>query len=348
LLTTVNSPVYTFYDVSFNASSQDIFLLESSFCYPFSLWHINGSTIGSSETPCAVTRRLKLYPESTDEAAPVSTRQVFYTSTDGTEVPMFLTAEDCHPVTGQTPVLLYVYGGFGISVIPHFRPEFLAFIRAFRGVLAVANVRGGGEYGLSWYRAACKEKRQVLFDDIHCAIKSLKDTIGSEKIILMGESMGGLNCMTATIQQPDLVSASILNAGLFDILRKRKLGLRGRGDQDVGDAEVPKELAAMLKWSPLENLQVGRRYPPMLMMAGDKDDLVTYSHSCKMAASLQHAGREVKGHKAVHLRVMKNLGHGGNISPVEIAKIGLERWLWVKKTLGLAIYPRGIEQYRSV
>lgn len=263
----------------------------------------------------------------------VSTTQVFYPSSDGTKVPMFLTSEVSHKVSPKSPVLLYVYGGHGISVIPHFRHDFLAFIRGFHGVLAIANIRGGGEYGRSWHQAACKEKRQLLFDDIHSAIKHLKSTFGSETIILSGESMGALNSASAMIQKPELLSAAMLNAGPIDIFRL----MMSRGKEDIGDPAIPTEFDSMLKWSPLANLKGGYKYPPVLIMAGDKDELVSYANSCKMAASLQHAERDIDGNP-VHLLITSNLGHGGNISIAQLMQLGLVRLLWLKKTLGLDMF----------
>lgn len=191
---------------------------------------------------------------------------------------MFLTSEDSNPVTARTPILLYVYSGFGISVIPHFRPEFLAFMQAFRGVLAIANIRGGGEYGHSWYLSGCKEKRHLVFEDIKSGIKYLKTTIGSQTVILMGESMGGLNSVTAMIQQPDVVSAAILNAGLFDVLRTTKMVTGGRGKQDIGDAAFPEDFDSMRKWSPLENIQDRYPYPPRVI---DSRRPGCASHACE-------------------------------------------------------------------
>lgn len=325
--------------MGYDSVSRDIFIVESSFSRPFSLWHIAGNGLSISRADSVATRQVKLYPELHTEAAGVGNRQVFYSSADGTKVPMFLVSDDLYPISADTPVLLYVYGGFGISVIPHFRPDFLVFIKAFRGVVAFANIRGGGEYGRSWYLAACKENRQRVLDDIHGALKYLIDTVGlKRKPVLMGESMGALNSMSAIVQQPDLVSAAILNAGPFDVLHRAKGGMGVRGLEDIGDENAPNEFRAIFNWSPLENVRVGNQYPPSLFTAGDQDDLVRYSNSCKMVATLQHVQRKLKGNSAIHLRIYENLGHGGAISAAKVASISVERWLWLKTTLGLNIY----------
>ncbi|KFY80350.1 hypothetical protein V499_00786 [Pseudogymnoascus sp. VKM F-103] len=338
-VTAMDSPIDTVFHVGYDSASQDIFIIESSFSRPLSLWHIDGKGLGISRAHSVVTRPVKLYPELNSDASGVSNKQVFYSSADDTKIPMFLVSDDLHPISADTPVLLYVYGGFGISVIPHFRPDFLVFIKAFRGIVAFANIRGGGEYGRSWYLAACKERRQRVLDDIHGALKYLTDTLGvKRKPVLMGESMGALNSMSAVVQHPDLVSAAILNAGPFDVLHRGKSGLGMRGLEDIGDEKVPNEFAAIFKWSPLENARVGHQYPPALFTAGDQDDLVRYSNSCKMVATLQHVQRKLEGNSAIYLRICENLGHGGAISTVKAASISVERWLWLKTTLGLKIY----------
>ena len=338
-VTSVDSPIDTVLQVDYDSASQDIFIIESSFSRPFSLWHIDGKVLSISRADSPATRPVSIYPELHANAAGVSNKQVFYSSADGTKVPMFLVFDDLHPISADTPVLLYVYGGFGISVIPHFRPDFLAFIKAFRGIVAFANIRGGGEYGRSWYLAACKERRQRALDDIHGALKYLIDTLDvKRKPVLMGESIGALNSMSAIVQHPDLVSAAILNAGPFDVLHRGKTGLGMRGLEDIGDENVPDEFSAIFKWSPLENVRVGHQYPPALFTAGDQDGLVRYSNSCKMVATLQHVQRKLEGNSAIHLRVCENLGHGGAISAVKAANISVERWLWLKITLGLKIY----------
>lgn len=326
-LKTLDAPVFTVFDVSSDQPSEDIFFLELSFDRPPSLWHIDISFMP--------TRPLEFFPQAA-ELGKISTQQVFYTSTDGTRLPMFLTSEDAYPVSATTPVLLYVYGAFGISVIPHFRPEFLTFIRAFHGVLAVANIRGGGEYGRQWYLAGCKENHQRVFDDIKSGAQYLKSTFGSRTIILMGESMGGLNCAATMIQEPDLASAVILNAGALDALRLRNSMKDDRGKFDIGDPQNPADFDVIHQWSPLENIR-DDLYPPVLLNVGAKDDVTTNANSGKFTAALQHVARRLERNQPIHLRVIPNLAHGGNISAKEMASIILERWLWLQKTLCMKI-----------
>jgi prolyl oligopeptidase len=239
---------------------------------------------------------------------------------------MFITSNSSIPITKSTPVLLYIYGAYSISVIPHFRPDFLAFLRSFNGVLAIANVRGGGEYGSSWNAAARKEKRQILFNDVISGIRYLKEELGSEEVVLMGESMGALNAAAVMVQVPELLKGVFLNVGVLDVLRKERLGMRDRGSDDVGSSGVPGDFDSMVKWAPMENLRVGvgRRYPSVQLMAGERDEVVSAAHSVKMAAALQFAiggeggDGEGEGNGVVGLRIMKDAGHGvGNSGEVK-------------------------------
>jgi prolyl oligopeptidase len=333
-ITTLNTKLATVYDAASSLDTNDLFLLEFSFCYPPTLWHVDTSEIVESANE--QIQRLQLFSDSMNHQTPLITQQVFYSSTDGTKIPMFITSEEGRSIGPDTPVLLYVYGGFGISVVPHFRPDILPFIRAFHGIFAVANIRGGGEYGLGWYTAACKQNRQRLFDDIKTGVRHLKESLGSSKVILMGESIGGLNCATAIVQDPSLVNAAILNAGAFDVLRLRKSMVDDRGKGDVGDPDIPAEFDFIYQWAPLEHMEEAI-YPAVLMVTGDKDDVVTFANSGKMAATLQHSTGGLPEAKSVHLRTYSNLGHGGNMSMLEKAKMWVERWLWIHKTLGLNV-----------
>jgi prolyl oligopeptidase len=245
---------------------------------------------------------------------------------------MFITTSG--NITSQTPVLLYIYGGLGISVIPHFRADFVAYLQAFGGVLAIANVRGGGEYGGKWYAAACKTLRQNLFNDVISGVKYLRSAFGSSSIALMGESMGGLNAATVMIQQPSLLQGVFLNVAVIDVLRRARRSGEARGKDDLGDPEIPEEFDFLASYAPLENVRVGERYPAILLTAGDKDDIVPAWHSCKMAAALQYATREEEDAKVVSLNLLKDAGHGVSNSAQQKTKASLEKWLWAVKALG--------------
>ncbi|KAK4498079.1 hypothetical protein PRZ48_010735 [Zasmidium cellare] len=293
---TVETPAKTIVDISHDTDGKTVFIMESSFCYAPRLWSARrpASETKSSGKPVSVFAK----PTAASASSTISSKRFFYKSSDGTRVPLFITSDETVEITAKTPVLLYIYGGFGISLIPHFRPEFLAFIRGFRGILATANIRGGSEYGRAWYEAACKEKRQTLFDDIIGAARHIHSDVTKSTetpVILMGESMGALNSCSVMVQQPDLLSGIILNAGAFDILHRREMGIRGRGAEDIGDPYDPVQFDFIRRWEPVHNLKNGQRYPPVLLTAGNQDDLVSMAHSLKMTAALQYAAQGVNG-----------------------------------------------------
>lgn len=320
--------ILTVLDISVDTDTSDFFIHESSFYSPPTLWHghLQGSKMEANPLP--------LFSTSIPGELAFSTKQIFYQSTDGTKVPMFLTSQTSQPITPNTPVLFYIYGAFGISVIPHFRADFLAFLLSFRGVLVIANVRGGGEYGMAWYAAARKAKRQTLFNDVICGVNFLRREYGSESIAIMGESMGGLNAACVMVQQPSLVQGAIINVAPLDLLRRNRLSGQDRGADDTGNADVPEEFDVLNAYAPLEHVVQGQNYPAVLLTAGDKDDLAPALHSCKMAATLQWAVRDVDGAGNVSLSVLKDAGHGANNSAKQKAASSLERWLWASKALG--------------
>jgi prolyl oligopeptidase len=322
----IDSPILTIVSINVDAHTSNFFVLESTFHSPPRLWR--GNFTGTSTT----LDHVPLSPTSSTEASTLSTRQVFYTSIDGTKIPMFITSSGI--VTPQTPVLLYIYGGLGISVIPHFRADFVTYLKTFGGILAIANIRGGGEYGEKWYAAACKTLRQNLFNDVISGVQYLRSEFKSSSIALMGESMGGLNAATVMIQQPSLLQGVFLNVAVIDILRRVRLSGEARGVDDIGDPEVPAEFDFIANYTPLENVNVGEKYPAVLLMAGDKDDIVPAWHSCKMAAALQHATRYDEDRRVVSLSVLKDAGHGASNSAEQKAKASLEKWLWAVKALG--------------
>jgi prolyl oligopeptidase len=331
-VTRIESSILTIVGISVNIQKSKFFVFESTFHSPPRLWR--GTIDGISTT----LDHVPLSPTSSSGTSTLSTHQVFYPSTDGTKIQMFITSSGS--ITPETPVLLYIYGGHGISVIPHFRADFVTYLQAFGGVLAISNVRGGGEYGEKWYAAACKTLRQNLFNDVISGIQYLRSEFKSSSIALMGESMGGLNAATVMIQQPSLLQGVFLNVAVIDILRRVRLSGEVRGVDDIGNPEVPAEFDFMASHGPLENVRAGEKYPAVLLMAGDKDDVVPAWHSCKMAAALQYATRDNEDKRNVSLSVLKDAGHGASNSAEQKAKASLEKWLWTVRALGWKVVPQ--------
>lgn len=248
-------------------------------------------------------------PELTYNPSDFETTQVFYPSKDGTKIPMFLTYKKGLKLTGDNPVLLYSYGGYNICLTPSFSPSVLTWIQS-GGIYAVANIRGGGEYGDQWHKAAILENRQVSFDDFIAAAEYLIEEKYSnpKRIAIMGGSNGGLLVATCIVQRPDLFGAGLSMVPVIDMLRFHLFTVGRFWTTEFGNAEKNKDQFTYLyKYSPLHNVKNGTVYPPVLITTGDTDDRVVPAHAYKFAATLQAAQ---KGDNPILLRVEKDAGHG--------------------------------------
>jgi prolyl oligopeptidase len=231
------------------------------------------------------------YPPTTVfDASKYETRALFYTSKDGTRVPLFVTLRKGTKLDGRNPTLLFGYGGFNISVVPNFSPAVAGWLE-MGGVYAVANLRGGGEYGEQWHRAGTRERKQNVFDDFIAAAEYLvreKYTTPS-RLAIRGGSNGGLLVAATMIQRPDLFAVALPAVGVLDMLRYHKFSAGPFWAEDYGSADDPKAFDYLLAYSPLHNLKAGTCYPATLITTADRDDRVVPSHSFKFAAALQKA-----------------------------------------------------------
>ena len=239
-----------------------------------------------------------------------TTEQVFYTSKDGTKVPMFITHKKGIKMDGSNPTLLYGYGGFNISLTPGFSVTRIAWLEQ-GGVLAVANLRGGGEYGRAWHEAGTKLQKQNVFDDCIAAAEYLiaQGYTSPEKLALQGGSNGGLLVGAVVNQRPDLFAVAIPQVGVMDMLRYHKFTIGRYWAVDYGTSEDSKEMFEYLyKYSPLHSIQNGVEYPAILVTTADHDDRVVPAHSFKYAAALQNSDIGDRPHL---IRIESNAGHGG-------------------------------------
>ncbi len=236
------------------------------------------------------------------------TRQVWYPSKDGTKVSMFVVHRKGLPLDGARPTYLTAYGGFNISLTPAFDPSFLPWLEA-GGVLAVPNLRGGGEYGDRWHRAGMFEKKQNVFDDFIAAAEWLiaNKYTRPGTLAIEGGSNGGLLVGAAEVQRPDLFGAVICRVPVADMLRYHRFTVGRFWISEYGSADDPQQFPYLFKYSPLHNVKDGVAYPPTLVMTADTDDRVAPGMAKKFAARLQEATR---GGGPILIRVETKAGHG--------------------------------------
>jgi prolyl oligopeptidase len=238
------------------------------------------------------------------------TRQVFYESKDGTQVSMFLTHRKELALDGRNPTLLYGYGGFNISLTPSFTASTLQWLER-GGVYALANLRGGNEYGESWHEAGMLEKKQNVFDDFISAAEWLIENgyTKASRLGIMGRSNGGLLVAAALLQRPDLFGAVICAVPVTDMLRFHKFTAGRYWTAEYGNAEEPEQFPFLYAYSPLHNVKKGTPYPPTLITTAETDDRVVPMHAGKFAATLQAAASNPAS-GPILLRVETRAGHG--------------------------------------
>ncbi|NEQ10428.1 MAG: S9 family peptidase [Moorea sp. SIO4E2] len=263
------------------------------------------------------------------------TKQVFYPSKDGTQVPMFITHKKGLPLDSNNPTYLYGYGGFNISITPNFSISNLVWME-MGGVYAVANLRGGGEYGEDWHQSGTKLNKQNVFDDFIGAAEWL---IGAQytspkKVAIAGGSNGGLLVGACMTQRPDLFGAALPAVGVLDMLRFHKFTIGWAWCSDYGSPDNPEEFKALYAYSPLHNLKPGTAYPPTLITTADHDDRVVPAHSFKFAAALQEAH---EGEQPVLIRIETKAGHGAGKPTSKIIEEIADKWAFLVRRLEVEV-----------
>jgi prolyl oligopeptidase len=238
-----------------------------------------------------------------------TSKQVFYTSKDGTKVPMIITYKKGTPLNGKNPTILYAYGGFNVSLTPSFSIANAVWLE-MGGIYAVANLRGGGEYGKKWHDAGTKMQKQNVFDDFIAAAEYLiaQKYTSSNFLAIKGGSNGGLLVGATMTQRPDLMKVALPAVGVMDMLRYHTFTAGAGWAYDYGTAEDSKAMFDYIKsYSPVHNVKAGVKYPATLVTTGDHDDRVVPAHSFKFAAELQ---AKQAGSNPVLIRIETNAGHG--------------------------------------
>jgi prolyl oligopeptidase len=277
----------------------ELFYAFTSFLYPSTIYRCD---VGTLQTEVFKKPGVDFEPGS------FVAEQVFYSSKDGTRIPMFLVYKKGLDLNGGNPVYLTGYGGFNYSVTPWFSASFLAWIER-GGICAVPNLRGGGEYGREWHEAGTKDRKQNVFDDFIAAAQRLIDLnyTSAGKIAIIGASNGGLLVGAALTQHPELFGAAVSQVGVLDMLRFQKFTIGWAWQADYGSSDTADGFNILIKYSPLHNIAQGKCYPPTLITTGDHDDRVFPGHSFKFAATLQAAQGCAN---PILLRVESKAGHG--------------------------------------
>lgn len=290
-----------------SAKSNETFYSFSSFNRPATIYRLDVKT-GQSSVFAA--------PKLTFDPANFHVEQRFYTSRDGTRVPMFVIMKKGLERRGGSPTLLFGYGGFDISMTPSFSPARLAWLDA-GGVLAIANLRGGGEYGKAWHDAGRLLNKQNVFDDFIAAGEYLKreGITGKDQLAIEGRSNGGLLIGAVVNQRPDLFAAALPTVGVMDMLRFDRFTAGAKWVDDYGYPGKETDFRNLRAFSPYHNIRDGVSYPAILVVTGDRDDRVVPGHSFKYAAALQAANIGDKPHI---IRIDGRTGHGSG-KPVDKA-----------------------------
>ena len=270
-------------------------------------------------------------PEIDFDPSGYETKQVFYTSKDGTRVPMFITHRREIALDGTNPTYLYGYGGFSISLTPSFSVSNLVWLE-MGGVYAVANLRGGNEYGEEWHRAGMLESKQNVFDDFIAAAEYLiaEGYTTPRKLAIGGGSNGGLLVGAVLNQRPDLFGAALPAVGVMDMLRFHKFTIGWAWTSDYGSPDNPEHFPFIYAYSPYHNIKLDTRYPPTLVTTADHDDRVVPGHSFKYAARLQAAQA---GDAPILIRIQTKAGHGAGKPTSMIIEEQADRWAFLVENL---------------
>lgn len=315
------------HNIQGSESDREFFFSFMSFTYPKQIYRYDMTSF-----------QLSLYRDSDVDfdGSNYVTEQVFYTSKDGTRVPMFIVHSKDIELDGNNPTILYGYGGFTLSRTPYYSTRRIFWLEQ-GGVFALANLRGGNEYGEEWHRAGMLENKQNVFDDFIAAAEWLiaNKYTNNRRLVIRGGSNGGLLVAACEVQRPDLFGACIPAVPVIDMLRYQKFTVGRYWTVEYGNAEHSREeFEYLYAYSPLHNIKKGTAYPPTLITTADTDDRVVPMHGKKFAAALQAADA---GENPILIRVETKAGHGGGKPITKVIDENADVYAFIFKVLGMKV-----------
>jgi len=308
-------------------TSKVVYYAFTSFTYPTTIYKYDLTTNTSTVYQA---------PKSVVNPTDYVTTQVFYASKDGTKIPMFVVHKKGVKLNGQAPTYLYGYGGFNISLTPSFSVGRMLWLEN-GGILAVANLRGGGEYGEEWHQAGMMLRKQQVFDDFVAAAEylSIQGYTNPAHLAIAGGSNGGLLVGATMTQRPDVARVALPAVGVLDMLRYQKFTIGWNWVPEYGTSDNYNQFQNLYKFSPLHNLKPGTSYPATLITTADHDDRVVPAHSFKFAAALQAADA---GPNPQLIRVDTNAGHGAGKSTTLQIEEWTDVWAFAYQNMGVNPY----------
>ncbi|RKP15052.1 prolyl oligopeptidase [Piptocephalis cylindrospora] len=326
---TLDLPIGSIGGVSGRREDPDMFYSHASFLNPGIIYR---HRLGTGETSTFRVTHLGGGVDVSD----LEQQQVFVTSKDGkTQVPVFLVSRKGIKLDGSTPMFLYGYGGFSIPLKPAFSPTWLNFILHFGGCVAVANIRGGGEYGESWHEDGMLGNKQHVFDDFQSVARWLiqEGWTSPARLAINGGSNGGLLVGACVNQAPELFGAAVADVGVMDMLRFHKFTIGHAWKADYGDPEVKEDFETVLRYSPLHNVQVDKPYPSVLLTTSDHDDRVVPLHSYKYIAELQYRAGPLTPNPLL-IRIETKAGHGAGKPTKKRIEEAAEKYAFIAMAIG--------------
>jgi prolyl oligopeptidase len=303
---------------------KELYFVFTSYTNPATIYKLN---IESGVSEIYKQSKVQFKPEDYES------KQIFYTSKDGTKIPMIITYKKGIELNGNNPCLLYGYGGFSVSITPYFSTSSIILLEN-GGVYAVPNIRGGGEYGEEWHQQGIKTKKQNVFDDFMAAAQYLIDNkyTSKDKLAIEGGSNGGLLIGACITQKPDMCKVAFPEVGVMDMLRYHKFTAGAGWAYDYGTSEDSKEMFEYIyHYSPVHNIKTAA-YPATMVTTADHDDRVVPAHSFKFGATMQEKNN---GSNPVIIRIETKAGHGAGQSTEQIIEQQTDKWSFMFYNMGL-------------